>query len=109
MNIWKVVALTAVLFLVGGLYFGNGYLIIMSSMLCVSELTVLRVKDVWQEDDLNKSWREGRAQQKDDLLFELYQICGQLNANPKVLDNIYAALEGHVLPHKTLLPYEDDE
>src|SRR3990167_3529424 len=39
------------------------------------------------------------------LLAELYQICGALNCNAKILDNILDASKGLPLPHKSLLPF----
>lgn len=44
------------------------------------------------------------------LLCELYQILGALDADDKVLDQVSAAIRGDELPYDTLLPYfvEDD-
>lgn len=39
------------------------------------------------------------------LLGELYQILGALDAGAKVLDQVSAAIHGQPLPHETLLPY----
>lgn len=39
------------------------------------------------------------------LLGELYQILGTLDAGAKVLDQVSAAIHGLPLPHETLLPY----
>lgn len=39
------------------------------------------------------------------LLGELYQVLGSLDAGAKVLDQVSAAINGQPLPHETLLPY----
>lgn len=41
-----------------------------------------------------------------DLLCELYLVCGALDANVEVLDQIVAAIEGEPLPHESLIPYQ---
>lgn len=41
-----------------------------------------------------------------DLLGELYQVLGALDASEAVLDQVQAAISGEPLPHKSLLPYE---
>lgn len=41
------------------------------------------------------------------LFAELYQICGALNCNSKILDNLAAGSGGLKLPHITLLPQTD--
>ena len=43
------------------------------------------------------------------LFAELYQICGALGCNAKILDNLSAASRGLKPPHKTLLPFVDRE
>lgn len=43
------------------------------------------------------------------LFAELYQICGGLGCNSKILDNLSAASRGLKPPHKTLLPLVDKE
>jgi hypothetical protein len=43
------------------------------------------------------------------LFAELYQICGALGCNAKILDNLSAASRGLKPPHKTLLPFIDKE
>lgn len=40
-----------------------------------------------------------------DLLGELYQVLGSLDAGAEVLDQVSAAINGQPLPHETLLPY----
>ncbi|MGL6045236.1 MAG: hypothetical protein ACRC02_02105 [Vogesella sp.] len=41
-----------------------------------------------------------------ELLSELYQVLGELNAPAKVLDQVAAAIAGQPLPHATLLPFD---
>jgi hypothetical protein len=36
---------------------------------------------------------------------EVYQVAGTLGADPRVLDNLWAAADGKPLPHASLLPY----
>lgn len=43
------------------------------------------------------------------LCSELYQICGALECNSAILDNLSAASRGLKPPHKTLLPFIDRE
>jgi hypothetical protein len=39
------------------------------------------------------------------LCAELYQVAGELGADARVLDNLWAAAQGKPLPHDSLLPY----
>jgi hypothetical protein len=43
-----------------------------------------------------------------ELLSELYQVCGVLNAPAKVLDQIVAGTVGKPLPYETLLPFGNE-
>lgn len=43
-----------------------------------------------------------------ELLSELYQVLGELDAPAKVLDQVAAAIAGQPLPHATLLPFAAD-
>ena len=43
------------------------------------------------------------------LFAELYQICGALGCNEKILDNLHAASIGLKPPYKTLLPFIEEE
>jgi hypothetical protein len=45
----------------------------------------------------------------ENVLSELYQVLGELDAPEKVLDQVTAALEGAVLPHESLLPFVKGE
>jgi hypothetical protein len=40
-----------------------------------------------------------------ELLCELYVVCGELDADVEVLDQITAAIDGEPLPHASLIPY----
>lgn len=46
-----------------------------------------------------------QVEQHRQLLGELYQVLGALDAGAKVLDQVSAAIHGLPLPHATLLPY----
>lgn len=47
--------------------------------------------------------------QLENLLGELYQVLGALDAPEAVLDQVVAALEGGPLPHESLLPFAAQE
>lgn len=48
-------------------------------------------------------------EQLENLLGELYQVLGALDAPEAVLDQVIAALEGGPLPHASLLPFAAQE
>ena len=48
-------------------------------------------------------------EQLENLLGELYQVLGALDAPEAVLDQVVAALEGGPLPHESLLPFAAQE
>ena len=52
-----------------------------------------------------KKKRLKKKKQYRDLLGELYQVLGALDAPAHVLDQVLAAAERRKLPHKTLLPF----
>ena len=54
---------------------------------------------------MNKMNNKKKEKEINRLLVELYQICGALNCNAKILDNILASSKGLPLPHKSLLPF----
>ena len=43
----------------------------------------------------------------ENLLSELYQILGALNAPVNILDQVSEAISGQNLPYKTLLPFDN--
>lgn len=53
--------------------------------------------------------RRGRINRLEGLCAELYQVLGTLGAPERVLDQVLAAAEGRLLPHRTLLPFSERE
>lgn len=47
----------------------------------------------------------GEIERLRELCSEVYVVCGALDANETVLDNLYAGAKGEPLPNGTLLPY----
>lgn len=72
------------------------------SIMPPQSLEKLRIKIISLQAEKNKLQVQLSA--AEELLSELYQICGPL-VSEKVLDNISAAARRRKLPHKTLLPY----
>lgn len=65
--------------------------------------------------ELIGDWRDTLEQREvekkgmEDLLNELYQVLGDLDAPEKVLDQVFAAAEGVELPYDTLLPFVKEQ
>lgn len=60
-------------------------------------------KEAWPCEEATAS--SLNVDQLENLLGELYQVLGALNAPEAVLDQVIAALEGGPLPHESLLPF----
>lgn len=60
-------------------------------------------KEAWPGQDTPPS--QLNIELLENLLGELYQVLGALDAPEEVLDQVIAALEGGPLPHESLLPF----
>lgn len=64
-------------------------------------------KDAWPAPGRTPS--NLSIEQLENLLSELYQVLGAMDAPEAVLDQVIAALEGGPLPHESLLPFAAQE
>jgi hypothetical protein len=64
-------------------------------------------KEAWPALEITPS--QLNIEQLENLLGELYQVLGALDAPEEVLDQVVAALEGGPLPHESLLPFATQE
>lgn len=64
-------------------------------------------KEVWPAEGVTSP--PLNIEQLENLLGELYQVLGALDAPEAVLDQVVAALEGGPLPHESLLPFAAQE
>lgn len=64
-------------------------------------------KEAWPAEGVTAT--SLNVEQLENLLGELYQVLGALDAPEAVLDQVVAALEGGPLPHESLLPFAAQE
>lgn len=58
MDVGKIVIAIAAAYLAAGVYLGNDFLVAISSMLCISELTVLRIADITSREQVRRVDKE---------------------------------------------------
>jgi hypothetical protein len=89
----------------------EGYLVYSSDNIFYSKLLLKEACEALGLDFETSSWFDvvGAVKNQAQVMGELYQILGVLDASEKVLDQVLAASEGKPLPYETLLaePFEE--